>query len=82
VADGAIFLKADDRTQLAFAAEGMQPFRYATRAGQRALKSYWRMPDRLYDEPDELAQWARQALEAARRSEARRRAVPRPDRQR
>ena len=30
--------------------------------------SYRRMPDRLYDDPDELATWARAALAAAGRS--------------
>jgi len=30
--------------------------------------SYRRMPDRLYDDPDELAIWARAALAAAGRS--------------
>jgi DNA transformation protein len=30
--------------------------------------SYWRAPDRLYDDPDELARWARDALAAAHRS--------------
>jgi DNA transformation protein len=29
------------------------------------------MPERLYDEPDELAEWARLALAAARRSDKR-----------
>ena len=29
--------------------------------------SYWRLPDRLYDDPDELARWARQALAVAQR---------------
>jgi DNA transformation protein len=33
--------------------------------------SYRRMPDRLYDDPDELAAWARAALAAARRRTAR-----------
>jgi DNA transformation protein len=30
--------------------------------------SYWRAPDRLYVDPDELAAWARDALAAAQRS--------------
>jgi DNA transformation protein len=33
--------------------------------------SYRRMPDRLYDDPDELAAWARDALAAARRGRKR-----------
>jgi DNA transformation protein len=32
--------------------------------------SYRRMPDRLYDDPDELAFWAREALAAAGRGGA------------
>ena len=30
--------------------------------------SYWRLPERLYDDPDELAGWARAALAAAQRA--------------
>ena len=30
--------------------------------------SYRRMPERLYDDPDELATWARAALAAAQRT--------------
>jgi DNA transformation protein len=37
--------------------------------------SYRRMPDRLYDDPDELAVWARAALAAAGRSGARKSAA-------
>jgi DNA transformation protein len=44
------------------------PFSYKTRDGKRTLNSYWRMPERLYDEPDELAEWARHSLQAARRA--------------
>jgi DNA transformation protein and related proteins len=67
VVDGVIFLKADERTIPRFQAEGLKPFTYATKAGPRSLASYWRMPERLYDDPDELAQWATAALQAARR---------------
>ena len=70
VSDGTIFLKADDATSPAFAAEGCDPFAYATRDGRRTLTSYWRLPERLYDDPDELAGWARDALAVARRAAA------------
>ena len=62
-----IYLKADAETIPAFEQEGLSPFSYATRDGTRQLTSYWRMPDRLYDDPDELAVWARQSLAVARR---------------
>ena len=68
VVDGAIYLKADDSFVPLFEREGQAPFSYKTRDGKRTLNSYWRMPERLYDEPDELAEWARLALAAARRA--------------
>jgi DNA transformation protein len=71
LADGAIYLKTDERTASAFVAEGLQPFTYQTEGGTRALASYRRMPDRLYDDPDELARWAEAALLAAQRAVAR-----------
>src|SRR6266850_3420225 len=66
--DGVVYLKADDETQAAFEREGQGPFVYSAKGGKRAVMSYWRLPDRLYDDADELAAWARDALMAARRS--------------
>jgi DNA transformation protein and related proteins len=68
VVDGVIFLKADAVTIPPFEREGMAPFSYGTKRGTRTLTSYWRMPERLYDDADELAGWARRAMDAARRS--------------
>ena len=68
VAGGVIYLKADELTIPAFEREGLGPFTYATKTGTRSLTSYWRIPERLYDDPDELARWAAQALESARRT--------------
>jgi DNA transformation protein and related proteins len=63
-----IYLKADDATRAAFEQEGCAPFSYQAKGGKRAIMSYWRMPERLYDDPDELAAWAERALAVARRS--------------
>ena len=63
-----IYLKADDATRAAFEQEGCAPFSYQAMGGQRAIMSYWRMPERLYDDPDELATWAERALAVARRA--------------
>jgi DNA transformation protein and related proteins len=54
-----------------FEREGLPPFTYTTQHGQRGVMSYRRTPDRLYDDPDELAAWARDALAAARRGAVR-----------
>jgi len=70
VSDGKIYLKADAATSPHFVGEGCQPFEYGTRTGKRAVMSYWRLPDRLYDDPDELAQWAKRALTVAQHKAA------------
>jgi DNA transformation protein len=77
VADGVIYLKADERNAPAFEREKLPPFTYTTKNGKRGVMSYRRMPERLYDDPEELAAWARDALAAARRGEARKAAVTR-----
>ena len=68
VADGVIYLKADERNAPAFERENLPPFTYETKDGKRGVMSYRRMPERLYDDPDELATWARAALAAAQRT--------------
>jgi DNA transformation protein len=67
VSGGQIYLKVDATTVTGFEREQCEPFEYLTKNGKRALTSYWRLPGRLYDDADELVQWARQALAAARR---------------
>ena len=69
---GVLYLKADQQTVAAFEAEGQEPFSYMAKGRKRASMSYWRAPDRLYDDPDELAAWARDALAAAHRSGSKR----------
>lgn len=72
VHQGVIYLKVDAQNAPAFEREHLPPFTYATKAGKRGVLSYRRMPDRLYDDPEELVAWARAALAAARRQSSRR----------
>ncbi len=67
VADGVIYLKTDDEIAGVFEQEGLEPFVYTAAGGKRAVMSYRRMPDRLYDDPDELKLWASRSLAAANR---------------
>jgi DNA transformation protein len=76
-ASDVLYLKADAQTIPSFEQEGLGPFSYATKGGKRTIMSYWRMPDRLYDDVDELAEWARAALAAAHRTSQRRRPAAR-----
>jgi DNA transformation protein and related proteins len=70
VSRGEIYLKADDETAPRFEAEGCGPFEYGSKTGRRAIASFRKLPERLYDDADELAEWARQALSVARRKAA------------
>ena len=70
VARGEVYLKADTGTIPAFEREGQRPFSYATKNGEHVLTSYWRMPEALYDDPEELARWARDAHAVALRANA------------
>src|ERR1044071_681447 len=60
-----LYFRADDHTIPQFEAEGSQPFQYQTRAKTVTVNSYWQLPARLFDDPDELSVWARAALGAA-----------------
>jgi DNA transformation protein len=68
VAGSVIYLKTDDVNTPAFERENLAPFTYETKHGKHGVMSYRRMPDRLYDDPEELATWARDALAAALRT--------------
>lgn len=66
-----IYLKADDSTAADFEREGCTPFTYtrgkkSDRPSEHALP-YWRPPERLYDDPEELAAWAAKAFATAER---------------
>ena len=58
--DDTLYLKADETTAPGFEAEGMGPFEY-TKGEKTIAMSYWEVPPRLLEEPDELAAWSREA---------------------
>ena len=66
VVDGRLYLKADARTEPAFAATGNAPFVYESSKGPVPM-SYWAVPEEALDSPEAMAPWARRAIEAARR---------------
>ncbi|MFN3625218.1 MAG: TfoX/Sxy family protein [Hyphomicrobium sp.] len=67
--DDALYLKADDETRGTFEAEGLAPFTYV-RSGRKVALSYWRAPERLLDDREEMHGWASRALAAARQASA------------
>jgi DNA transformation protein len=63
-----LYFRADEQTIPQFEAEGSKPFQYQTRAKSVTVNSYWQLPARLFDDTEELSQWARAALGAAQRA--------------
>jgi DNA transformation protein and related proteins len=67
VRDDTLYFRVDDRNRAAFKeAQSLPPLNYEKKGSTIDL-SFWRAPERLFDEPDELVTWARAALAAARR---------------
>lgn len=65
ISDERIYLKTDDMTRPDFEAEGSAPFTFQQKSGDFVAMSYMELPERLYDEPDELRDWAMKALSVA-----------------
>lgn len=72
VRDDALYFRVDDENRALFKeAKAFPPLNYEKGGGSIDL-AFWRAPERLFDEPDELVAWARAALGAARRGAAKR----------
>ena len=72
VRDNTLYFRVDDHNRVAFKeAAAFPPLNYEKKGSTIDL-SFWRAPERLFDEPDELVTWARAALAAARRVAAKR----------
>ncbi|HEY5210257.1 MAG TPA: TfoX/Sxy family protein [Stellaceae bacterium] len=78
VRDDTLYFRVDDDNRAAFTeAQSFPPLSYAKKGGTIEL-AFWRAPERLFDEPDELVAWTGAALAAARRVAAKReRTAPR-----
>ncbi len=72
-----IILRVDEQTVGRFDAESAKPFSYQTRNRTVVVNSYRHLPERLYDDPEELAIWAREAVGAAQRAKAKKPSRPR-----
>jgi DNA transformation protein and related proteins len=72
VTDDTLYFRVDDHNREAFKeAASFPPLNYEKKGSSIDL-SFWRAPERLFDEPDEFVAWARTALAAARRVAAKR----------
>jgi DNA transformation protein len=66
VMDDQIYLKTGDSNRADFEAEGAKPFTYRRgKEGNATSLSYYTVPERLLDDPEEFCRWARQAHDVA-----------------
>lgn len=68
---GEFYFKVDETSASRFEAAGCKPFSYSQRRSGKVVTvmSFWQMPERLYDDPEELADWTRQAVAVAHRAQ-------------
>ena len=72
VTENTLYFRVDDHNRETFKeARSFPPLNYEKKGCTIDL-SFWRVPERLFDEPDELVAWARAALAAAHRVAAKR----------
>lgn len=68
VAADVLYFKGDETTSPKFAAEGFGQWVYPGR-DRPVPMPYWQAPDRLFDEPDDFAEWAIAAFDVAKRTQ-------------
>ncbi len=67
IANETLFLKVDQSNKAAFEQEGCGPFKYDGK-NKPIEMSYYELPERLLDDPEELIEWAQKSIEIALRS--------------
>ncbi|MEQ8603324.1 MAG: TfoX/Sxy family protein [Marivibrio sp.] len=68
VAFDQLYFKTDAETRPRFEAEGLPPFTYDGKRGRPVVMSYSLCPDAALEDPELFADWAGQAIKAARRA--------------
>lgn len=63
-----LYFKTSEESRRRFIAEGKGPLFFKFKNAEGVLTSYYELPDRLYDDPEELAEWARTAFAVASQS--------------
>lgn len=67
IADDAFYVRVDNDNRDALREAQAEPPLNYRKGGQTIDLAFWRVPERLFDEPEELVTWAAAGLAAARR---------------
>jgi DNA transformation protein len=62
----ALYFRVDGNTRERFERAGSEPFSYTRQGRQVSLSAYYAVPEDLFDRPDELLEWARNAVAVTR----------------
>ena len=65
-----LYFRTDDAGVGRYKAEGAPQWQPHMRGKTMTTMPYWELPERLFDEPDEFAEWARDAFAIAKRRKA------------
>ena len=68
--EGVIYLKVDDLNRVDFESDGQEIFTMTSKDGKVGTMGYYTMPERCYDDPDELEIWGRKAVDVALRAKS------------
>jgi DNA transformation protein len=69
VADGVLYLKSDEETEIDFKVKGLDAFTYIKK-GKKYRMSYFQAPEEALEDADEMNLWANKGYSAALRSAA------------
>lgn len=62
ILDDQLYFKVNERTAERYEDAGAEPFLYTNKNGRTVSMPYYRAPEFLFDEPDEMADWVREAM--------------------
>ena len=60
-----LYFVVDDKTRPKYEAKGMQPFSYQKKTGVVNVRKYYTAPEELFEDEEQMTEWAREALETA-----------------
>ena len=72
IADGVLYLKADEETEKKFKAKGLEAFAY-NKKGKEYKMSYYQAPEEALEDSEEMNLWGNKAYGAALRAAAKKR---------
>jgi DNA transformation protein len=79
IAEDELYFKVDDTNRADYEARKSHPFVYDGK-GKPMTMSYWRVPDDVLDDPDDLKAWAMKAYDVALKKRKAAAASPKPRR--